>query len=121
MGGVDANKKTASYSVESALEVAYRELSARLDGTAVSPGDLKDQVVECGPQVVSNLAEQNSKNSIDSDWPRSGLNIVGLVRIELNDHGIVVELPEGCFPAPEIIDVLYCPIDPVERVLKRVG
>lgn len=118
MWPTDSDQIAISEPIETALEVAYRKLSASLDGAAVVLGEPINEVVQRSSEIVSDLTEQNPKDAIDIDYSGIGPDVVRFLRIEIDDSGIVVELAEAGLSSLEILDVLYCPIDPVERVLE---
>jgi hypothetical protein len=118
MWGADPDKPSVFQVIESPFEIANRKLRVLLDSATVVPCELENQIVQSASEVVCDLSNQDSKDVIDDGNVRTGREIVGRLTLILDDQGIVVEFAEAGLPLFEILDVLYCPIDPVERVLE---
>lgn len=103
--------------------VVNRKLSAVLGDAGVLAGELKDQVVESGSQIVTNLPQDDADDQRRAWKEERGpmMNAVRRVRVEIETNGLKIILPKGGDVPSQLGKMFLCPIDPLKSAVEWVG
>jgi hypothetical protein len=120
MRGVHSYEPRLAVRVETTWLVFNRKLCAILRDAGIELCELENEVIERPPEVVADLPDQNW-NPHGGGSLRDKRDIVRRFRIELDDNGIFVLLPESLKPSVEIRKVFSCPVYSFESAVEYVG
>ena len=122
MNGIDSFEEGWYASPKLLWRFLDRELGSILDGTGIESSHLIDKVVQGGSKVVADLANQDS-NSVErmGEIERGRiLDLIGRIRLELDNHCIMIsplEIGDSTF---QLRKVIICPIDPFKSAIEWV-
>lgn len=121
---------TRSPTAEALFGVLDKKLCAIYGVAGIETGQLIDQIIQRGPQVVDHLADENANDvryraegdtrrtkyyqNLASIWQKAGCWLA------LNNDCITYFLADGLDPSLQIRQVFACPLDPLIRAIERV-
>lgn len=118
----DASEVRITPSLESLWRVLDGELSAILNRAGIKDRQFVDDIIQCGSQVVNDLADENGNDQRDRAFGACVDNWWAGLRIEVNrlarDLVLVVKEPTDGFL--QLRKVFSCPIKPDISSIKRM-
>jgi hypothetical protein len=106
---------------ETPFRVFDRKLRSILSAAGVMSGEFEDEVIECTPQVVANLPDQNPDTHRRHRVIRGrSLEYIGRIRVELANNGIFLSAKQILKPMPEISKMFLCPNYSFEAGIKHM-
>jgi hypothetical protein len=122
MRDADAYEPDRYVPFEYLWHIVNRKLGAVLDGSAIVPRELKNEIIEGGSQIVTNLSDQNAYDRrMMLEIDRVSLSrVVRGIGIKMDFNGIKVVLPESPDMSIQLVKMFLCPVDPLKGAVEWV-
>src|SRR5207244_3188885 len=121
MAAIEVVKPSSlAVTLEEVFCVINGKLSALLRAAGVEDSQLVDEVIEGGPEVVTDLADQDAKQQRWGDLRPIAEQIFFAARLEVKEHQLALMVTKGLNLSFQLLKVFTCPRYALERAIKRM-